>query len=529
MNDSLLPTPTPPTSPVPPQPVVPLAMPVASPVVPPRAMPQAPEPVIPPRSIPDLNLPKVPLQTPIAQAQIPTSPAPPKPAMAKAKKPVNKTIMFAVGLVLLLVAIGFMAFSFFGKSSSKSVKDSNTVVPPEQIITLSYWGLWEPSEVLNQVIKDFETANPEYKIDYRKQSHLDYRERLQTALASGNGPDIYRYHASWVPMMKKELSALPSKVMSLDEFQSTFYPAAYKQLQLEGKIVGIPLMYDGLALYYNKDILRTAGAKPPTTWAELSRLADGLTVPSNKNERSRDTIKRGGLAIGNSTNVEHFSDILALLILQNGGDPSIPTSAEVRDALLFYTKFVDEDQVWSDALPSSTIAFAREEAAMMLAPSWRAHEVKNINPELDFGIATVPQLSDKKIAWASFWAEGVNNKSSNQEAAWEFLKFLSSKENLQKFYSDTRQVRSFGEIYPRKDMALDLASVDMATAYLTDAPYAQGWYLSSYTHDNGINDLLIKYYEDAVTSLLTGGDIEDVQVTLDQGTTQVLRQYSAAK
>jgi ABC-type glycerol-3-phosphate transport system substrate-binding protein len=56
---------------------------------------------------------------------------------------------------------------------------------------------------MQTVIKDFETANPGVSIN-TKQSHQDYRLRLKTALAQGgNGPDIFRYHSSWVPMMSQ--------------------------------------------------------------------------------------------------------------------------------------------------------------------------------------------------------------------------------------------------------------------------------------------------------------------------------------
>jgi hypothetical protein len=58
----------------------------------------------------------------------------------------------------------------------------------------------------------------------------------------------------------------------------------------------------------------------------LRGVANQLTVPGNVSIRRDDNITQAGLAIGNASNVDHFSDILALLILQNGGDPTDPTS-----------------------------------------------------------------------------------------------------------------------------------------------------------------------------------------------------------
>jgi len=500
------------------------AIPGSLPNVPNSPLPSASAPPPPPPPPPPLSPPPLPKQP----ANNSAGNSKKTPQLAQVKKSPKKLIIIALAVLTLFGLIGILLKSTGGGSTSVSINSPNKGSSSSgsssgssgsstsggnsgsssnssgDTVKLSYWGLWEPTEVLEGVIADYEAEHPGINVDYRKQSHKDYRERLQTAIASGNGPDIFRFHASWTSMLSNELSPLPSSIMNPEEFQKTFYPVAVNQLQSQGQLMGIPLMYDGLALYYNKEVLKTANSQPPETWAELKSLADNLTVPSDKSKRSASNIERGGLAIGNASNVEHFSDIIALLILQNGGDPADPTSTEVSDALVFYTNFITADKVWSSSLPSSTVAFARGDAAMMIAPSWRVHEVKSINPQLDFGIAPIPKLGDSSITWATFWAEGVNSKSEFSDESWEFLSYLSSKEVLRKMYSDANQVRAFGELYPRIDMADELSSDELVSPFLADAPIADGWYLSSYTHDNGVNDQLIKYYEDAVTAMLGG-------------------------
>jgi multiple sugar transport system substrate-binding protein len=447
------------------------------------------------------------------------------------------------GAVLILILLGLLIFSLFkpktssSKPSTKtttgststntnntSTSDSNTA----QITTLTYWGLWEDSQILKEVIAGFESKNPTIKIDYRKQSHRDYRERLQQAIASGNGPDIFRYHVAWVQMLSAELSAMPSTVMTATEYKQVFYPTAYNNLQVGGNIVGIPLMYDGLALFYNKEMLKTANIDVPTTWAELRTAANKLTVPANVSERQNGNITRAGLAIGNAGNVDHFSDILALLIIQNGGNPAEAGSQYVKDAITFYTNFIKQDKIWSDRLANSTTAFAKGDVAMIFAPSWRVHDIKNLNPNLDFAVARLPQLDiQKPAAWATFWAEGVNTKSKNKDAAWSFLKYLSTPEVLRKFYNDASQYRAFGEIYPRTDMVEELKSNELVGAYLADAPIAKSWYMSSFTHDNGLNDQIIKYYEDAINAVLSSTDTEKALETAVSGVNSVLTKYSS--
>jgi multiple sugar transport system substrate-binding protein len=463
--------------------------------------------------------------------QLPPSQTPAKPQVAELKKSPLRFLPFVLG-ALLILGIGYFVLSkIFGDSKPPQPTTSDTTpttagqgsttTTANQAVTLSYWGLWEPSDVLQDVLDTYHQQHPNVTINYQMESYKDYKDRLQTAIASGRGPDIFRFHASWTPMLHNELDAMPTTVYSPTDFQNTFYPAATQQLSSGSQIFGIPLMYDGLALYYNSDALRAANAQPPKTWADVKSMASQLTI------RSNGKIQRAGLAIGNTTNVEHFSDILALLILQNGGDPANPTTQEVQDAVIFYTNFAKVDKVWDDTLPSSTVAFARGDVAMMFAPSWRAHDVKALNPNLKFGIAPVPQLSGTKISWASFWAEGVSSQSKNKAESWAFLKYLSSADVERKLYAAASKDRAFGEIYSRKDLAADLANDPYVGPFLADAPSGQGWFLSSFTHDNGINDQMIKYYQDAVNAVLaSSSDVKSAMNTVQLGVSQVLRQYN---
>lgn len=449
------------------------------------------------------------------------------PTAKKAKFSLPKPVL----IVLILLVVGLLAFvifkTFFADKKPASPKpgENTPVTQPKEIIDITYWGLWEDGEILTNVFSEFE-AKEGIRVDYRKQSHRDYRERLEQALISGSGPDVFRYHMTWISMLSTQLATIPTSIMTSAEYQQTFYPVAYQTLQVNGGIVGIPLMYEGLALFYNKEMLANANLTVPSTWSELRGVANQLTVPGNLSARRDDNITQAGLAIGNASNVDHFADILALLILQNGGDPSDPTSQNVEDALTFYTNFIKQDKVWSNNLPNSTMAFARGEVAMIFAPSWRALEIKEINPELDFAIAPVPQLSsEENIAWASFWVEGVNKNSSKQEAAWKLLKHLSSQEALNKLFNSASLVRTFGEMYPRLDMANELNEDKFLAAYLADAPFAKSFPMASRTHDNGLNDQLIQYYADAINAVLAGTQPDKALQDIRAGISQVIQKY----
>jgi ABC-type glycerol-3-phosphate transport system substrate-binding protein len=328
-------------------------------------------------------------------------------------------------------------------------------------------------------------------------------------------------------MFKSDLDSLPATVMNPADYVKTFYRTASSDLSSGNSIVGIPLGYDALALYINEDIFASAGKTPPTTWDDLRSVAKALTIKNDKGE-----ITQSGVALGRTENVDHWQEILALMMIQNGANLNQPTVKLAEDALNFYSAFSIQDGVWDATLPPSTTAFAAGKLAMYFGPSWRAFEIKEQNKDLKFRTVPLPQLPSENanepgVSYASYWVEGVWARSTNKTAAWNFLKFLSSKESLEKLYQNAARVRSFGEAYPRMNMASLLSTDPVLGTIVSEAPNAQSWYLYARTWDGptGINSLINKYFEDAVNSVNQGNDAAKALQTVSSGVTQVLTQY----
>jgi ABC-type glycerol-3-phosphate transport system substrate-binding protein len=191
-------------------------------------------------------------------------------------------------------------------------------------------------------------------------------------------------------------------------------------------------------------------------------------------------------------------------------------------------------------LPASTLFFIAGKLGFYFGPSWRMFEIDEQNPNLKYEVTAVPQFptiegemmgetdegSLTNIHWASYWVEGVNTKSKYQKEAWKFLEYMASKDGLSKMYQTASQIRSFGEIYPRKSMAVEISSNLKLKTFVATADQATSWYLTSRTFDQGLNDEMISYFQNAINKIVINGvAAADVMPDLRNGVNQLVQKY----
>ncbi|WKZ30720.1 MAG: sugar ABC transporter substrate-binding protein [Candidatus Dojkabacteria bacterium] len=407
----------------------------------------------------------------------------------------NKQKWIIIGAVALTVIVGILLIVSFinsgGDNNSNNDNNDDDNNNNNSAVVLEYWGLWESEEVMQPLIDEYQDENPNVTIKYTQKSFTQYEENVYTRIEQGSiegtpAPDIFRMNNTWLPKFQKYLSPVPEAVYSSAEYSDTFYPTAKADLTgTNQNLYAIPLEIDGLALFYNKEILASAGVDaPPTDWDSLIELSKELTVRDGSGQ-----ITQAGISMGSADNVVHSADILSLLMLQNGAEINQNFNTEVDldsdravSAMNFYVDFLAEHQTWSADLPNDLEMFYSGKLAMMFGPSWRAFDILNANPRLEFGIATTPIIVDEELYYSMYWAEAVSAKSDNQAEAWKFIGWLSEQAQLKKFYSNSSEVRAFGEPYSRESMGSELADQPYVAAIIEMAPNMTAWKMGEQTY-----------------------------------------------
>lgn len=328
-----------------------------------------------------------------------------------------------IGIIGLLLVVVFLLFAGLipGLSKSKPSK-----------IKLNMVGI-DDRRVWSPIIRLYQEKFPNVKIIYRQLNPNNYEEELLNQLAV-NPPDIFMVHHSWLPKHYDKM--MPAKQSQFDagHFQSLYPTIAVQDFAPDGVVFALPLYIDTLVLYYNKQIFDEKGiALPPKTWIEFQNIAKALPFPS--------------AAMGGSlSNIGAAIDIINLLFLQSG-TPMVNKqftranfASSGQSAFDFYMKFSNpqsEFYSWNSQQQPAEQLFAQGKLPMLFQYHSFQKQLMQINPFLDFGIAPVPQLSGGRpfTVFADYYGLAVSVKSSNSDAAWDFIKFVAANEEIASLYA----------------------------------------------------------------------------------------------
>lgn len=414
----------------------------------------------------------------------------------------------------LLVVLGFLALKF-GPSFKKETGP----------VTLTWRG-FEDENLVKPLILEYQKLHQSINISYTKESPLNYRARIQTQIRDGVGPDVFLIHSSWTGMFLNDLYPSPGNVFNSIEYQNSFYPLVFESFAVNKQILAAPVNMEGLALFSNEDILSGVGASSPVSWAQLIDIASKVTVRDSSGK-----IKTAGAALGSTSNIDFWPDIVGLLLIQQPGlNLQSLNSPQGSEVLRFYTSFITDPRkkTWDVNLGSSTSLFESGNLAFYFAPAGKAYEIKQVSPNLKFRVTPVPQLPGKNVGWGSFWAEAVSAKSTHPKESWEFVKFLSSAPAQRIWFNAKVNGGLPGQAFARVDLAPELASDPFLGAAVSQGPYYKNWYLNSQVLDNGVNDETIKLWEVAINNTLAGKDPQGELSAVDSGVKQVFDKYVPA-
>ena len=307
----------------------------------------------------------------------------------------------------------------------------------EHVTTLRFWALGREGEVVTELVQDFERRHPGIRITVQQQPFTAAHEKLLTAYAGDSLPDIGQIGNTWLPEFAAlhALAPLQARVDASAVVKSDdYFPGIWDTNRIDGTLFGIPWYVDTRLVFYRKDLLAAAGVTVfPRTWDEW--LAAMRAVKQ----------KAGPDKYAVLLPLNEYEEILSLGLQES--DPLLREdntrgnfqSAGFRRAFDFYTNLFREDLAppMSDTQISNVWdEFAAGFYAFYITGPWNVGEFRRrLPPEFQqkWTTAPLPGPGGPGAGLAGGTSLVLFAKSEKQDAAWQFIEFLSAPEQQLRF------------------------------------------------------------------------------------------------
>ena len=338
--------------------------------------------------------------------------------------------------------------------------------------------------------------------------------------------DLVNYLDSWGPPNAHWLKSIDD-LMEQDGISMDRYPPAFaKSAQIDGETKGFPLRAHAQLMFYRKDLIDT----PPATWEEVVEIGKAL-------KESNPEIAPLALYYNNDGNRQNLFVWLNFLwaagadVFDEQGKPAWTSEAGLK-ATEDYIALHTVDKVTNEASLSFVEQDARQsfmQGNSAMIPMWWWGYSSMINPEQStltedqVGFAGMPAYGEQAVTYAISMPFSISTYSRQQDAAWEFLKWLSNPE-LEKKNAIEREVEGESIINNVVTHVANLqdADVNAANADIQKAAYeslANSDIMPQIAEWPEVGDLL----SSAIAEAAGGGDVRELMNAAAEQATKVLK------
>lgn len=341
----------------------------------------------------------------------------------------------------------------------------------DEKITLLYWDTYDESNadkaaIVETIIARFEADHPNVDIVREVQSFDNMKPLINTALASGTGPDIVLYATGagfMGPLVDAELLLPLDDYVEQYGWRDRIYPWTWESATFNDHVYAIGHELEMIGVYYNKDIFAELGLEVPTTYDEFLAACEAA--------------KGAGyipLAFANQPGwpaYHMFSSFTNVLEGKEGMDALFAGERSWTDEAVVQAiqmAFVDLNEA-GYFIPSpnaisyeeGNILFYTGQAAMHHTGMWLYGDIV-ANSEFEVGFFALPAIGDHPALPPGGMGSGVMISSATEhpDEAAAFMDLFFSEEFAQSWYED-------GNTIPPLDV--DPAQFDLEPLFLSFA------------------------------------------------------------
>ncbi len=309
-------------------------------------------------------------------------------------------------------------------------------------ITLKYWAHqnegWNKSH--QEIVDRFNASQDRIEVKTEFFPYDDFQAKTQTSLIAGSGgADIYEIWGGWAADFAPTGALAEVSDELAKQISEDYLPPTYGTFTYEDKYYGVPLEFniESGGLLVNKAEFDTRGLAYPTTWEEM------ISIAEQTSEGDGAVMDMKGFDFVTWDNIMYT---WMSMILSSGGeylredgtfDLTSPIAVQTMQELVGYVTekhLANVDPLTGGGDNEGHYNLAEGRGMMVMRGPWVLSELIEIygfelGNEIDY--IPMPWYGDN-VAFAAEtgWGLAVSSASPNQEAAWEFINFMTSEENI---------------------------------------------------------------------------------------------------
>lgn len=286
-------------------------------------------------------------------------------------------------------------------------------------------------EALEKLVKQFEEENPNIKVNLQNQGNYgDLNQILVATMQSPQDlPTITQAYPDWMLQFQSadlvtDLTDMVKGENGIEDYEDIL-PGVREEIEEDGKIMALPFNKSTEVFWYNKTLFDELGLEVPTTYDELFEVSKKIY-----DEKGIPGVGFDSLPNFYVTYLKNMGDIPMDENLDVASEPSVAAVEYYQNGIKEgYFRIAGTDQYMSGP-------FANEQVGAYIGSNAGEVYVKD-GVEGKFEYAAAPYPAESSVQQGTNIYMFENASDDQKKAAFEFLKFLVSKESQIQFALDT--------------------------------------------------------------------------------------------
>ena len=403
---------------------------------------------------------------------------------------VSKYLRIALVTILIVgIVVPIFFFSFYNRTGDSEIE---------------IWYTYEGFETIKKRVLDYEILHPEVDIVLQDQPSSGWLDKYISVAQTGESPDIFLAKGSWFGELADLEYIEPLTSFLTPQKEAEFLPSAIDGLSYENELWGLPLWFDSILLYYNKDIFDQAELSyPNSSWTDNDLVSAAVELT----DRSEDNEIYGLVWASISPYMwPSFQYGFGHGPLYQDNWIIVNDTASVNAMEFIYDlKYYHRCLFYDDSSNSATQAFIAGKGAMLIYGGWYTPTLDSL--EVDYGMEVLPLISSTSerispMVEVKGW--GISKDAKNTSLCYDIVSFLTNKETQEELIQDEKKVPTLLELINSPTVTENL----IIKTQINQIKYSQYYPLDP------IYNIYSDYMRAALQFILV--DHEDIQTTLDE-------------